>query len=81
MKKLLGSLLLLAVTSSAYAGSDGLACEIEHLLGWVSACHSGSGGGKPVAAPEMDPASATAALTLVMGGLAVLRGRRRPQSK
>lgn len=32
---------------------------------------------KPAAAPEIDPASATAALTCLAGGLAVLRGRRR----
>jgi hypothetical protein len=30
----------------------------------------------PIAAPEMDPASATSALALLFGGLAVLRGRR-----
>lgn len=30
-----------------------------------------------VSAPELDPASAMAALTLLSGGLAVLRGRRR----
>jgi Spy/CpxP family protein refolding chaperone len=30
-----------------------------------------------VAAPEFDPASAMAALTLLSGGLAVIRGRRR----
>lgn len=36
---------------------------------------STSGGGT-VAAPEFDPASALAALTLLSGGLAVLRGRR-----
>lgn len=29
-----------------------------------------------VAAPEFDPASAVAAVTLLSGGLAVLRGRR-----
>lgn len=33
--------------------------------------------GDPVAAPEFDPASAAAALTLLAGGLLVLRGRRR----
>ncbi len=32
---------------------------------------------KPVAAPEIDASSAIAGLTLVMGGLAVLRGRHR----
>lgn len=36
---------------------------------------SGSRGGT-VAAPELDPAAALAALTLLSGGLAVLRGRR-----
>jgi hypothetical protein len=30
----------------------------------------------PVAAPEIDAASAVAGLTLMLGGLAVLRGRR-----
>ena len=31
---------------------------------------------KPLAAPEIDAASAVAGLTLMIGGLAVLRGRR-----
>ena len=39
--------------------------------GWTS-----SGGGGTISAPEIDPASAAAALALLMGGLAVLRGRR-----
>jgi hypothetical protein len=30
----------------------------------------------PVAAPEIDPASALSGLTLLVGGLAVVRGRR-----
>lgn len=34
----------------------------------------------PAKAPEIDPASATAALTCLAGGLAVLRGRRRRRS-
>ena len=38
-----------------------------------------SGQGGAVAAPEFDPASAFAALTLLSGGLAVLRGRRKKQ--
>jgi hypothetical protein len=38
----------------------------------------GHGGtpGSPVAAPEIDPASAMSALTLLAGGLVVIRGRR-----
>lgn len=31
----------------------------------------------PAAAPEIDPASALAGLTLLIGGLAVIRGRRK----
>jgi hypothetical protein len=31
---------------------------------------------KPMAAPEIDPAGAMSAFTLLAGGLAVLRGRR-----
>jgi hypothetical protein len=33
------------------------------------------GTGHPVAAPEIDPAGAMGGLTLLLGGLAVLRGR------
>ena len=33
-------------------------------------------GTKPTAAPEIDPSSALSGLTLLAGGLAVLRGRR-----
>ena len=32
--------------------------------------------GDPVGAPEIDPASAVSGVTLLLGGLAVLRGRR-----
>jgi hypothetical protein len=40
---------------------------------------SASHGSGPAAAPEFDPAGAMAALTLLAGGLAVLRGRRAPK--
>jgi hypothetical protein len=36
----------------------------------------GGGGGDVQQAPEIDPAGAMASLTLLAGGLAVLRGRR-----
>ena len=36
---------------------------------------------KPLKAPEIDPASAMAGLTMLAGGLAVLRGRRRINPK
>jgi LPXTG-motif cell wall-anchored protein len=35
----------------------------------------------PVTAPEIDPASAMAGLSLLAGGLVVLRGRRKVNSK
>jgi hypothetical protein len=33
-------------------------------------------GGSPMPAPELDPSSLMAALTLLAGGLAILRGRK-----
>jgi LPXTG-motif cell wall-anchored protein len=39
-------------------------------------CQAGPNQG-PVSAPEIDPASAMAGLTMLAGGLAVLRGRRK----
>lgn len=47
----------------------------DGLLGIPSTGGQGGGSGL-VAAPELDPAGALAALTLLAGGLAVLRGRR-----
>jgi hypothetical protein len=38
-------------------------------------CGNPGHGGKPAQAPEIDPASAMGGLTLLVGGLAVLRGR------
>ncbi|HEX4025811.1 MAG TPA: hypothetical protein VHX52_14075 [Steroidobacteraceae bacterium] len=47
---------------------------------WIDQQHNyGNHGtsGAPAAAPEIDPSSAIAGLTLLIGGLAVIRGRRR----
>jgi hypothetical protein len=56
------------------------------FIGAITAAYADKGGipdgrghgrdGDPVAAPEMDPATATSALILLAGGLAVVRGRR-----
>lgn len=43
---------------------------------WGGPGHGGSNGGGSVKAPEMDPASAAAALTLLLGGVTVLRARK-----
>jgi len=45
---------------------------------WMNICPPNSG--QPVQAPEIDPASAMTGLTLLAGGLTVLRGRRRKSS-
>jgi hypothetical protein len=42
---------------------------------WISMCPKPSN--PPFQAPEIDPASAMAGLTMLAGGLAVLRGRRK----
>jgi hypothetical protein len=47
---------------------------IDGVLG-VPDVDGNTGGSGPVAAPELDPAGAMAAVTLLAGGLAVLRGR------
>jgi hypothetical protein len=41
--------------------------------------NGGGGGGSNFAAPEIDPSSAVSALTLLVGGLVVVRGRFRQQ--
>lgn len=70
-----------AVATAASAGNyspppppnnEGFLCWI---LPWLCQPHPGHGGGV-TSAPEIDVASAAAALTLLGGGLAVLRGRR-----
>jgi len=49
---------------------------IDGVLGIPDVDGGGAGSGGTVAAPEFDPSVALAALTLLVGGLAVLRGRR-----
>ena len=67
MSKLIGILIsLLAVAGVARAGSDPDSADRD---GKRHHHH-------PVAAPEIDPAAAGSALTLLAGGLAVVRGRR-----
>src|ERR1700684_1038423 len=68
IQKILMAALLMTATSVASAHDSCL-----HIF-WFEICpppHSG-----PVQAPEIDPASAAAGLTMLLGGLAVLRGRR-----
>jgi LPXTG-motif cell wall-anchored protein len=47
------------------------------LIGLVGVASASEGWWRPTtSAPEIDPASAMAGLTMLLGGLAVLRGRR-----
>jgi hypothetical protein len=74
-KKLALAIVLATVAGVASADSDGRICKTEYFLGIFpyQVCTSP----KPVvAAPEIDAASAVAGLTLMIGGLAVLRGRK-----
>ncbi len=61
----------------------GLALMLAALSGTASAApdfidfhdHHGNGG-PPLSAPEIDPASAMSALTMLASGLVIVRGRR-----
>jgi hypothetical protein len=61
----------LLMTMAGVASARG-GCEDECSRDFESPHH--------LRAPEIDPASAMAGLTMLAGGLAVLRGRRRTQS-
>jgi hypothetical protein len=52
---------------------------IDGVFGVPDVDANSGGGSGPVAAPELDPAGVIAALTLLAGGLAVVRGRRKPK--
>jgi len=76
MKTMLASAVLLLATSGV--------AMADHDHGWrgrglgfhLNGRSSFTAAALPVAAPEIDPASIVAGLTLLCGGLAVLRGRR-----
>ena len=46
------------------------------MIGMTGAAMAGVGPGLTIQAPEIDPVSATASLTLLAGVLAIVRGRR-----
>ncbi|HEX3945971.1 MAG TPA: hypothetical protein VHW69_18000 [Rhizomicrobium sp.] len=66
-----------AGVASATSTSSGVTCTTHYFLGFIpyEVC-TANPKPTPVAAPEIDAASAVAGLTLMLGGLAVLRGRR-----
>jgi hypothetical protein len=80
VRKIALAILLTTVAGIASAStSPGLTCTTYYFLGIFpyEVCTWNNPPPKPVvAAPEIDPGSAIAGLTLMIGGLAVLRGRR-----
>jgi hypothetical protein len=76
MVKKAGLLVLLMGLSGIASASE--SCKVEYFFWFpIDVCSSsggevGRGGSSPKAAPEIDPGSAMAGLTLAMGGLAVL---------
>ena len=75
------ALMTVAGVASARGGNSGQQCL--QVLWFPTFCWPTERTERPspVKAPEIDPASAMAGLTMLAGGLAVLRGRRRIKSK
>ena len=73
------AILLATLAGIASATPSGVSCTTEYFWGIFpyEVCTYDPSRKHVVAAPEMDAASAVAGLTLMIGGLAVLRGRRR----
>ena len=71
--KIAAAVVLMTLAGAASASVS--QCEV----GWLSFC--GKNTVVVARAPEIDPASAMAGLTLLAGGLAVLRGRRARKSQ
>jgi len=70
--------ILLASMATAASAKQGENCKIEWLFGFIPIEHCvKSGPPTKVAAPEIDSSSAIAGLTLMLGGLAILSGRRK----
>jgi hypothetical protein len=72
------AVLLATVAGVASATAPGVTCKTEYFLGFIpyEVCTKDPSHKHVVAAPEINAASAVAGLTLMIGGLAVLRGRR-----
>jgi hypothetical protein len=81
IRKLALAIVLTTAAGIASATPPGVICSTHWFLGIIpyEVC-TNNPPAKPVAAPEIDAASAAAGLTLMIGGLAVLRGRRSKSS-
>jgi hypothetical protein len=83
IQKISLALVLMAMAGVASAASQNQGGQQCLQILWLPPICFGPTQGSPpsVKAPEIDPASAMAGLTMLAGGLAVLRGRRRIKSK
>ena len=83
VRKLGLAILLATVAGVASATPTGISCTTEYFWGIFpyEVCTYDPSHKHVVAAPEIDAASAVAGLTLMVGGLAVLRGRRSKLAK
>ena len=77
VRKLALAIVLTTAAGIASATPPGVTCTTHYFLGIFpyEVC-TNTPPTKTVAAPEIDAASAVAGLSLMIGGLAVLRGRR-----
>jgi hypothetical protein len=77
VRKLALAIVLTTAAGIASASPPGITCTTHYLFGIFpyEVC-TATPPSNPVRAPEIDAASAVAGLTLMIGGLAVLRGRR-----
>lgn len=77
MLKKIGLTVLLATLAGAASANDS-SCKPEQFWWFtIDICTPVDHHTSPASAPEIDPASAMSALTLVLGGLAVIRSRRK----
>jgi hypothetical protein len=78
VRKLALAIVLTTAAGIASASAPGLTCTTHYFLGIIpyEVCTTTPPSKPVVAAPEIDAASAVAGMTLLIGGLAVLRGRR-----
>jgi hypothetical protein len=79
LKKLALAIVLTTAAGIASATPPGVTCTTHYFLGFIpyEVCKTNTPSpSNPVRAPEIDAASAVAGLTLMIGALAVLRGRR-----
>jgi LPXTG-motif cell wall-anchored protein len=72
VRKISLAVLLFAIAGVAAARDSDGGCRDSF---WFESCR------QPVRAPALDPASTMAGLTMLAGGLAVLRGRRRKNTE